>query len=72
MNGSEHPSHDAIRRIEENLLHTERTVEDLSGEIAQLHSRMRDLARQLESLERRLIRVINSPPAPDPHTEPDD
>lgn len=40
---------------------TERTVEELSEEIAELNLRMRHLADRLASIEGRLIKLVEDP-----------
>jgi uncharacterized coiled-coil protein SlyX len=47
-----------LERVEEGLAFTERTVEQLSAEMAELHRRVRDLGRKLAAMEERLGKVV--------------
>jgi uncharacterized coiled-coil protein SlyX len=59
------PDSDArLARVEEALGFTERTVEQLSGEIADINKRLQSLAKRLAALEDRLGALE------DPDTEP--
>ncbi len=48
--------------MQEHAAHTERTVDELSGEITELNERMRQLADRLVSVERRFMKLIEDAP----------
>jgi uncharacterized coiled-coil protein SlyX len=43
-----------VVRLEEHVAHTERTIEELSGEIAELNRRLHGLAERLGRMEHRV------------------
>lgn len=49
-----------LDRIEEHAAFTERTVEQLGEEIAEINRRVRELLKRLEGLESRLGRVADA------------
>lgn len=48
-----------LARLAESLAFTERTVEHLSAEIAELNRRVRDLTRRLGAMEDRLGKALD-------------
>lgn len=61
MTPGNHQPPDDLSRVQESLAFTERTVEQLSGEIAELNRRLAEMQARVLRLERRLDRV-ESPP----------
>lgn len=62
---------DRLTNLEEKHSFSERTIEDLSGEIIALHDRLRAAMARLERLEQSLERLtwtLAAGPAPDPPT----
>lgn len=57
-----YPDPHVIQRMQEHAAHTERTVDELSGEITELNERMRQLADRLVSVERRFMKLIEDAP----------
>lgn len=49
-----------VQRLEEHAAFTEHTVEQLSGEIADLNKRMAELLKRLQSLEGRLGKALDA------------
>ena len=50
-----------IGRLEESLAFTERTVEQLSGEIAEMNWRLQAMGKRLAALEERLTKLAETP-----------
>lgn len=71
MDGPHPPTPDAnahrLTTLEEHAAFTERTVEQLSSEVAELGKRIHTLAARVEALEARLRKALE-PPAEDADT----
>jgi uncharacterized coiled-coil protein SlyX len=73
MSHQEHNQNDRVEKLELSAAFTERHIEVLSEEIAQLNKAMATMVRRLERLESRLIeindKVGETPPmVPPPHS----
>ena len=54
-----------FERIEENLAFAERSVEQLSEEIADMNRRVQNLVKRLETMEERLEKALEPPEDPE-------
>jgi len=63
VSGVEPTNGDPLRvtRLEENAAFTERTIESLSSEIAELNRRMKQLTDRLASMEQRIVKMMEEP-----------